>query len=458
MLGFKAFSNYVELCLDQKSKNYDLNFYNDFYEKYFKSPIELLKKNKIYMSDIKKNIDNTSIENVVHMITKNNPLALFSECTAEDCPLNRHNNVGKYYKSFFENKVVDEIINHNKKDNLIYASYFPGFFFPDLMILTKLRNQYKTMAIHLVGTHYDEYCSIIENDDINLIAKKGLIDNYLMDDNIQRKRYMEMTTFRFVKLIEWLEVCGCKVTIRIYRSNNAMIEECKNKASQVDVYIGVDYVDQFPNTICEFQKMAICCTKNNGIIASLRTDGISYFNDSKCHLQIKYNKNPEQSIDYVQENTLQLDNLRNKIKENKIKIHECANCVAKYDGQIVDNRGNIYTEKIDEKGNKIIIFNELKYDNVSAKTTAISNASILDINQHTISVWKTDKYDQFKNNLKTNLNCYHNDINKKFKDLNSLYDLHGSIGFICILFKNTLSNFYSYILKPYFLEPHFLIQ
>src|SRR6202008_2310090 len=97
------------------------------------------------------------------------------------------------------------------------------------------------------------------------------------DDNLERKAWAKLMTYRIIKFLEWFKSLGLNINLNFYDSPHDLIQECITDSGYLsDITIGVDYIDQFPELIYDFQILALCTTNLDGNIISLRTDGIPF--------------------------------------------------------------------------------------------------------------------------------------------------------------------------------------
>ncbi len=245
-----------ELCETFKSKLLDNSEINN-----------LIKNNTKIVKEIMSNLNNTSDLN---KCSESNPLLFFSECDTSMCNLNRSTN-GKF-RNFIEDKLsTNEFIEN--KESIIYTSYMPGSLLQDIINLSRLN--VKSVEINLIGT-FETYIKLL--DEYNLTEINCNETTY---DN-EKTRFFQIINFRLIKFMEFFSnKISC---INLYNFTDSFVNECeKNKNLMSDITIGIDYVDQFEESIYNFITLALMTTKLDGYIISLRTDGLL---SNRYHIEI----------------------------------------------------------------------------------------------------------------------------------------------------------------------------
>lgn len=214
-------------------------------------------------------------DNILH----NNPLALFSECYADCCGLNRLHKNFKFIRLYFEHLIMSIVEEENLIETvgdrpLIYTSFGVGYFFQDLVILTKLINLgFKNIQVNFIGD-FKDFSECVTNPEINSLAVNNNLGTNLNDNN-PKKDWAIMLSFRIIKFLEWFETLGCKMDLRLYNTVYQLIDECQtSKDNFSDITVGIDYVDEFIANVTVFNALALYTTSNNGLVFSLRTNGL----------------------------------------------------------------------------------------------------------------------------------------------------------------------------------------
>jgi hypothetical protein len=200
-------------------------------------------------------------EDVLDEITKENPIALFNECSSDVCILSRHET---------QIRQTLELLFKSPNKNPTYTTYYPGMWFQDIVYISKLiNNGMKSIKLNAIDNLYD-YDECISNVNINKHANDNLVGFELNDENKRRQNYCSITTYRIIKLLELFEDYTTSITL--FKNSNSYIAFCnENQANKSDVITGIDYVDDFspPNAPKEFKDMCSRCLAKNGIVYNL---------------------------------------------------------------------------------------------------------------------------------------------------------------------------------------------
>lgn len=400
MLTLHPTPNYVEFELHTKSSSYNEPLNKQYLETYITAIDQPIVKLLNKCIENIKSITDHGTEEILNFVCSQNPLALFSECYAHNCPLNRNTN--GLYRMFFEKKLVNNIIKHNRSGKLKYTSCYPGYFFQDIIILTQLREHFSEITVNFVG-EYNEYCTMVQDPQFNPNAPTSALSYEFTDEKADRCMWIRFMTYRIIKMLEWLNTTTCKFNLRFYKSTDSLISECEqNNEAKCDVFVGTDYVDQFPTTIFDFMIVSQCATKNVGLIASLRTDGLPFSsNDINHHIEIKYNLHCNQNI----------------ITKKKFtdKLNELAIDLSKHVTEIEETGKNPFEGIYDES-----IVGE---DGVTYKWHSLYCTSK---DQKWIRKYVDDKYSDINKEINKVNEEYYLAFKSKFDDLEKIYDLHGT--------------------------------
>jgi len=423
MLSFNRIENHINFKLKNPTNSYSLDLCKKYYNKYFLSNNinQLLQNNIISVTQL---LNDKQINyNTLEFYSKNNPLYLFSECYADNCPLNRKYNC--LCRSFIERKTIEIIKNNYKKNKKItYSSYLPGYFFQDIVILTKMVDIIDKdciITINLVG-NINDYLTIVENKIHNPNANINIINYELYNKNSKIEEWSKLFTYRLIKLLEWFKGIGLKIDLNLYYDYNDFIKECnKNYKLLSDITIGIDYIDDIMNGIYEFKILALCTTKHNGYIISLRTHGLPFFNIKiKFFIEIYINHDPELML--IKYNSF--DNMLNKLSEeynlHKIEIPINKNEFSNY----LDKLGEY--DKIEKNGKNYIL------NTIRGHTAIYEDNEFYNINQKKEKIIK-NIYKFFSNKKD---NCKH------------MYNLYGCYKCILsIIFYNIKDNILNIVYK-----------
>lgn len=329
MLGFIKTTNYTEITCEKKTNSYNL-------EKCKQTAIQIIKDPKVVLN---MNINDTQhLENQMKNATFDTldvqfsePLTLFSECFEPHCHLSRNNNE---VRSYFENKLLELNClipssqmgseSTGRPTNLTYTSYMSGYYFQDIVILTKLINEKKithlTYNILSATRDYTEYIASERNPLRNNNQINGTFEIMRLNTDVrahtyefykQQSAYMTLMTYRLLKLIEYLESLDVKVCIRIYDTEVNYYDQCLlDESFRCDIYCGIDYIESAGQNFNDFKIFALTCTKNDGYICSLHTDG---FGSKKLYGEIVINKNVDTNTQIINTSLINIKN-NNKMK------------------------------------------------------------------------------------------------------------------------------------------------
>lgn len=246
----------LQICKVNNHYNYKLlkstKSYNPVIHTYFKNSNEYLNIQLTSLSQLK-SIPNNITDSYLDSICKDNPLALFSECTLDSCKLNRL--INPKYRRYCES-IITELITTKYKDRsvLTYTSYNPGNYLQDIIILT---------TISKILTN----CKII----VNFV---NILDFNFIDHETLNNTDLILYKYKICKLLEWFS--DISIELNFYKSIHDLINECFEFKLRSDLIIGIDY-DIESHT--SFATMAMIASNPTSYIVSLRTiDNTVYFN------------------------------------------------------------------------------------------------------------------------------------------------------------------------------------
>lgn len=413
MLHINNTPNYVELSqilFSPICEKYEQMYekYEQMYEKYFlrdnpNDITELLNVNIDNVKSITSVEENDSKLNNLLDTLKINPFVLFSECYEPLCALSRSGS-GGYYRNIFKDKLIEAILNDNNitsSAEFIYTSYYPGFLFQDLIILTKIiklpiLNGIKTLTINFIGDYYEyneKICDV--NCNPNIIS--NLLDIELNDEHKERRTWMQFLTLRFAYFINWLKWLNPKIElkIRLYPSINKLIED----NVLTDLFIGTDYLDECYFKVRQFLIASLCCTKLNGIIASLRTNGLFTKN---IYLDIMRNDSNSKILNLKTQYDEELNILYDELKEESIKFYE------------LDGKEHMYKWSDDDN-----------IRNIGGKNYRFKHGTC--DNKGRYDMFVTDKYDSIKEKIDKTRDEHDKKYTELFNNLSKIYNLHEDI-------------------------------
>lgn len=193
------------------------------------------------------------------------PMRFCLECVSEDCYNNRLLN--PHIRNDFERKVVEKF-RIPKSDKLVVTLYYDEISLTTLIILANLHNTNTHLVLNVISPKYRAY-SQTGNMIINLHSENRKDDKKyacrINNGNFQ--------TLNFIKILEILTAVGyINPEIRLF-NNSAEVE-----INSTDLLLGIDYFDDGLYQIDNFNWSVCNLVKENGMVASLRTDGIF----SKC--------------------------------------------------------------------------------------------------------------------------------------------------------------------------------
>jgi hypothetical protein len=407
MLHFKNKRNSFIFTLDNNSVSYNEKINREYYDKINNelAVTNMLKRNTIDIKNVCNNPDNIISEDKINQACSENPLALFSECIASECGLDRSSHSS--YRNFIENKIVKTMKTVDKKV-ITYTSYYGGFLFQDIIILTKIGHLFDKIKVNFI-VDFSEYFDIISDKSKNPYAESNKISFEFEDENKSRESWTKLLTYRIIKLLEWFNSLNINIKIRFYKSCKDLIKNCNNSKYLSDLIVGIDYIDQFYEFIYLFKICAQLTSNNDGYIFSLRTDGLY----SKSYsIEIYKNKNQSIKMEIYDQKIMGLEKLVKNLNKNKLEIIVKEHDTKDFDTEIM-------------KKNKLLKLKSKSYDKNGA-----------------YNVYKTDKCIEIEKRIES---C--NNIMYKYYDIESkkLQYVHNIVGIympiIWIAFYNIISYF-----------------
>jgi hypothetical protein len=413
MLGIKQTANYVDLSLFAQSNSYDVELNKQYYKNYFETnKLHVLLNQNITISKILEN-DLQPIEIYDEMCSKN-PLCLFNECFANNCVLKRDSPYG-IFRRFMETKLINNVrLTHGGSKNINYTSVEPGGWFQDIIILSRIGKFIDKITFICIG-QISEFANLIIKEDNNPNIVDDKLNFDINDENIEKCNWAKLMVFKIIKLLEWFKSLNIIIELRLYKSENNLIEECQQYPENLaDVFVGIDYFDQFPEYVIKFIIMSQCCTKNKlGIIASLRTDGIPFLsNNINHHLEICYNDNQTENIDKKLDYVKKFGLIHDTLKSHTILRTRAESDFSDDTKDIVEN-GIVY-----------------KYQSTSCNSNGMWDT------------YTSSEYANVEKQLDAIENKYVGDFIKGFDKLKHIYNLHGTykslakMSFYLMFYKN----------------------
>lgn len=293
MLSCTITNNCLNVKLLKCTNSYSSDLCTKYLNKYFtsnKSINDLLNLNVNMMDDFTRTNTKSYSLKQLEQLSSGNPLWLFSECFACDCGLNRgKNGVFRNFMEYQFNKLVTT--KYSSYDNVTYSSYYPGYYFQDIVLLTNMgcTNKRTNITVNLVGITQG-YVKFVS--DLNVTTLSCAEDPDI--DNDKQKYWFQVHTYRIIKLLEWFDGIGLHVNLNIYDGMDQFIDNCRlNYDLLSDITVGIDYVDESLLALYQFNIFALCTTRAGGHIVSLRTDGIPFvFTKLMYHFAMYVNYNP----------------------------------------------------------------------------------------------------------------------------------------------------------------------
>lgn len=247
--------------------------------------------NKLRNNDVIDLLENrpscSSDQNVLET-TRDHPLIPFGECVAEFCILRRKDN--PIFRSFTENKIA-EYIRENSNQNICITSYFSTGFFAELMIMSKISS--RSISLNIINP-VPELLEVIQDIAHNPHAVHNGIHytgsklEYI-DDELERAKWVEVQITRIIKFLEVMYYLQIDLELNIFPHCQSLEDAIHEKLIHPsDIFYGLDYIDESPQFIFTFMECALKTTKSDGVIISLRTDGI--FDSPNIHFTISKNQ------------------------------------------------------------------------------------------------------------------------------------------------------------------------
>lgn len=195
-----------------------------------------------------------------------NPLVLFSECVADECLLNRLKHPQS--RDHFQEVLVQQVRRKIQTKALRVCLHMGGYLFNELCILTEL-GQYYDLTVDVI-LDKGEYIQLVTSPDSNPLAAQKEISFKSTDALDDRREWTQVLTYRYIKFLEWFQSLGINMKLSLHDSPETFIQSKRT----VDLYMGIDYVDQDLLQAIPFILTSLSTTRAGGLIASLRTDGL----------------------------------------------------------------------------------------------------------------------------------------------------------------------------------------
>lgn len=208
-------------------------------------------------------------EDQFNAICKDNPWAVFSECVAENCALNRLER--HQLRDGFQHMLVTTVRERCIKPELTLVFYMSGYLFNELAIITELGRSYH-LHVHLIMDR-GEYLSLLVAPEHNPRAAEGKMGFEFTEPNPipGRASWFQGYTYRYLKVLEWCQSLDIKVDLTVYDSTEAFTEA----SVAPDVCVGIDYIDNdLVHQLCTFIETVLALPVPHMLVASLRTNGV----------------------------------------------------------------------------------------------------------------------------------------------------------------------------------------
>ena len=315
-LSYQKKLNHYKLLLFDTSSTYSPDLIKESLDIH---PIDILITGEHGVSEMLKRKDYVYSIDEINEFYRLNPFALFTECTAGNCPLNRLNYKGYKIKEKFENELIN-IVNDIDKEQLVITTYCCSEF-NLLMLLPKI--QHDNIVLNLIEPNFNKVIEMYLDENINPNYEVNIfdVDNYTLPINYpQKANYLLFNTMIKIKLLELLNYLFDNVKVNLYLSTKDYIEECiENPQIKTDVFIGIDYVDQFYQYIYTFKETSIMCTQVDGYIMSLRTNGIPIFEEGSYVCEIYKVINNHKFVDIYNYYYKTRENIKKQLDKHKIE-------------------------------------------------------------------------------------------------------------------------------------------
>lgn len=258
---------------DSYNKEKNLDIYNQsFNPNYLKNLLKKCIDSSTELSSCKEQ----NYEHLINRLCQHNPWALFSECFSEHCYLNRLQYPSiryyfdeQFYKAFTK---VEKELSIDKDKELKIASYYPGYFFHDLVISNELISRgYKNLHFYML---------IGQSNELIQLYRQTLDPRLLKDDNIDRQNWAICYLWRFIKFMEYLESFDVKVTITI-------LDEFNELMGQMDISIAFDFFDDMTDDPSYISRNVIKYSRIGGLFYSTWQQGpIVRFSQIDCTILV----------------------------------------------------------------------------------------------------------------------------------------------------------------------------
>lgn len=414
----------LNVKLHEYTNTYDKNMIMEYYTNNFNDRTGLLNEcietaNATFKNDTPKlemvngclqlvNQNTNKNININHdeLYTKN-PLWLLSECYACDCGLIR--STQPLFRNFAESKINDIVAQkYSNNNNFTYSTYYPGYFFQDVVILTEMKNKIlndAVVTVNIVG---------VSHEFVKLIGDRqyaGCNAHYGDDD---KGKWIQMYVMRITHMLQWFKGIGMNINLNIYDNYTDYIKLCKiDNTLFSDITVGIDYVDDNLIPKYLFKIFAICTTAHGGDIISLRTDGIPFMRKLQFCFEMCKNNNPNYYINMWEMHKNEIDNLKIELEKHHIT-----------------ESGNMNNKQIVRDG---IIYNYECYMYVP--------------NGPWILEYIDDQYKDIEKSIETNIGVMYKHFDDIFNNLEFGYKFEGSYyEFVYNIYHNYVKGCFYYLL------------
>lgn len=252
----------------------------------------------------------------IHEELRSHPWGLFNECVAKGCLLNRlQMPVLRYH---FDTQFTGVMLKEREqRDTTLHIGvYFSMMLFHPLALAARLlRLGYKKIHLHAVFERSQEIITLMQDSQHNPQAASYLFDpEQYQDEHENRGPWLYIMAWRFIKALEFSD----QIELSIYDS----FATCRELDRKMDVFIGMDFIDEFYGHKFIFWENALQITKPDGIIYAVHTNGLCA-SQPMISAHIVRNRGlsaPEFAT--IEQNVLQAYEKRNKWEETNEKEDE----------------------------------------------------------------------------------------------------------------------------------------
>ena len=238
-----------------------------------KDPPEFLLENIKTCKDMK----SEGLIEFIESRLKDNSIVLLKECVNTHCVLNRVLSGGT--RTAFQTHLVKMMTSKFAvlKAPLVYTIFHYQHLLQDLLILDEFLQKCPDVNVEINIIMNSAYTDAIFDPKCN--SETGRVTPSKLTGDM-----VILISYQLISFLDWFAHYHKKqISLRLFQDSDSLI----NSGLKSDVFVGVDYINNVFGHKFVFMTTSMICTKQGGIIASLRTDGLSEFlTNRNIHFEI----------------------------------------------------------------------------------------------------------------------------------------------------------------------------